>query len=84
MLICWLPESVRYASVCRLKSAGETQTGPVGYQTDTRHIRAAFRGRDRSRGNRGTKGRTFTTVPSHAGKIDLLYTPSSGDKAVRH
>ena len=70
MPIRWPPQSVHYASVCRLQSAGEAQTGPVGYQTDTRHIRASLRGRDRSTGNRGTKEHTFTTVPSHAGTLE--------------
>jgi len=40
----WLHMPVRYASVRRLQSAGEAQIGPIGYQTDTRHIRAALRG----------------------------------------
>jgi hypothetical protein len=42
--ISWLLKRVPYVGVRRLQSAGEAQTGPVGYQTDTRHIRAALRG----------------------------------------
>ena len=37
-----LPGPVWYVGVRRLQSAGEAQTGAVGYQTDTRHIRAAL------------------------------------------
>ena len=42
--ICGLHKRVPYVGVRRLQSAGEAQTGPVGYQTDKRHIRAALRG----------------------------------------
>jgi len=42
MPTCWLPEFVRYASVRRLQSVGEAQTGPAGYQTDTGFIRAGL------------------------------------------
>ena len=38
--IWWLPEPLWYVGVRRLQSAGEAQNGAVGYQTDTRHIRA--------------------------------------------
>ena len=41
-LILWLSKPVRYASVCRLQSAGEAQNCPVGYQTDTCHITAGL------------------------------------------
>jgi hypothetical protein len=40
------PQPVHYASEYSLQSAGEARTGPVGYQTDTSHIRAEERGCD--------------------------------------
>jgi hypothetical protein len=43
MHVCYLPESIRYASVCSLQSAGEAQSVPAGYQTDTRHSRVGLR-----------------------------------------
>lgn len=46
--VWWVPKPVRYDSVRRLQPARKAQSGPAGYQTDIRHIRAALRRWDRS------------------------------------
>jgi hypothetical protein len=41
MQLFWLPQPVRFASVCSLQSVGEIQSGAAGYQTDIRHTRTS-------------------------------------------
>jgi hypothetical protein len=77
MHICWVLDSVRYASVCSLQSAGEAHSGPPGYQTDTRHSRAGL-------WDTGTGSCLRGTVPSHAETTEQLHTSPSGDKTVRN
>ena len=80
--IWWFPEPVWYAGVCRLQSAGEAQTGPVGYQTDTSHIRASLWGRAWQ--NSGLRSHLGGTVPSHAEAIEWLYTSPPRSTTVRY
>jgi hypothetical protein len=76
MHVCWVHKSVRYASVCSLQSAGETQSGPAGYQTDTRHSRVGLSDWEWPAGGTGT-------VPSHAETTEQLHTSPPGDKTVQ-
>jgi len=68
--VWWVPKPVRDAGVCRLQSAGEAQSGTVGYQTDTRHTRAALQGWDRSARGTGTDTCLPGTVSSYAEEIE--------------
>jgi hypothetical protein len=69
-------KSVGYASVCSLQSAGEAQSGPAGYQTDTRHSRAGL-------WDTGAGSCLRRTVPSHAETTEQLHMSPSGDKPTR-
>jgi len=80
--IFWLSKPLRYASVCRLQSAGEAQGGAVRHQTDTWHITAGLWSWDWWTGSSRTE-QSFWTIPSHTGTTEQLYTSSPGDKAVR-
>ena len=81
--IFWLSQPVRYASVCRLQSAGEAQVGAVRHQTDTWHIPAGLWRWDWWTGSSRTEEHSFWTILSHAGTTEQLYTSSPGDNAVR-
>jgi hypothetical protein len=84
MHVCWVLEPVRYASVCSLQSAGETQSGPPGYQTDTRHSRAGLWDTGWPTGGTGTGLCLRGTLPSHAETTEQLHTSPPGDKTVRN
>jgi hypothetical protein len=81
--IFWLSKPVRYASECRLQSAGEAKGGAVGHQTDTWHITAGLWKWYWWMGSSRTEEHSFWTIPLHAGTTEQLYTSLPGDKAVR-
>jgi hypothetical protein len=70
ILDCCLPWPVRHASVYSLQSAGEAQSVPAGYQTDTRHSRAGLW--DTGSCLRGN-------VPSYANTTEQLHTSPPRD-----
>jgi hypothetical protein len=78
----WLLKSLRYASMCSLQSAGEAQSGAVGYQNDTRHIRPGTGRREWSTRFKATNSRYWTSVSRYAGRVKRVHTTPPGHKTV--
>jgi hypothetical protein len=78
-----VPLSIHYASVYSLQSAGQAQSVPAGYQTDTRHSRAGLWDTGWTTGGTGTGSCLRGTVPAHAETTERLHTSPPGDKTVQ-
>jgi ABC-type molybdate transport system substrate-binding protein len=69
--------------VYSLQPAGEAQSVPAGYQTDTRHSRAGLWDTGWTTGGTGKRSCLRGNVPAHAETTEQLHTLPPGDKTVQ-